>query len=117
LSELVSVKDLSNVENALSVGYTSDSLSLKSSCRVQLKNSNDLNSFYLNDVDHSISNEKLRSLQPIKLRRNSCETKQWNTLPMELSRRRSIIRHLTSLSNSFHQHSVHSLFSKDSLQQ
>ncbi len=66
-----------------------------------------INSFYLKEK------EIINSLPSIKLRSN-----QINTLP-QLSKRRSIIRDLTTLSNSLKQNkmnqSVDSIFSKDSL--
>jgi hypothetical protein len=120
IAELISMKkDLSAVETIPKGGFSCDSLSLISLGTTQNDNDDPISSFYLRNCQCIKETEKLHSLPSIKLRPIVQQEKQMNTLPAQLSTRRSIIRDLTSVSNSFtdkktHQ-SIDSLFSKDSL--
>jgi len=113
LAELISIKELSNEERDLKSGFSCDSLSLISYKTIRKDIEEPINSFYLGKSFYLKEKEIINSLPTIKLRSN-----QINTLP-QLSKRRSIIRDLTILSNSLKQNkmnqSVDSIFSKDSL--
>ncbi|CAF1165798.1 unnamed protein product [Adineta steineri] len=124
VAELVSIKkDLSNVETVRKEGFSCDSLSLISIESTQYDNSSrKISSFYLRNNSNCLKeNSRIHSLPSIKLNPIVLnQDKQINTLPLQLSTRRSIIKDLTSVANSYndqikiHQ-SVDSLFSKDSL--
>ena len=120
IAQLVSVrKDLSLDETIPKGGFSCDSLSLLSLQTTQNDNEDPISSFYLRNCHCIKENEKMHSLPSIKLRPSINQEKQVSTLPAQLSTRRSIIRDLTSVSNSFTEKKTHqsidSLFSKDSL--
>ncbi|CAF3024435.1 unnamed protein product [Rotaria sp. Silwood2] len=118
LAELISVKEFSNIETNRKSRFSSDSLSLMSFETTKNDVEQTINSFYLKNCYYFKENDKINSLPSIKLCPIICENRQINTLP-QLSTRRSIIRDLTSVSNSFNDNKIHqsvdSLFSKDSL--
>lgn len=83
------------------------------------ENLNKIDSFYLkSSLKRKDNSTKINSLPSIKLNQMINENRKLNTLP-QLSTKRSIIRDLTSASNSFNEKKLHqsidSLFSKDSL--
>ncbi|CAF1082708.1 unnamed protein product [Rotaria sordida] len=118
LAELISIKEFSNIETIRKSGFSCDSLSLMSCEATRNDIEQTINSFYLRNSHCLKENEKINSLPSIKLCPIINEHRQINTLP-QLSTRRSIIRDLTSVSNSFNDSKIHqsvdSLFSKDSL--
>ncbi|CAF2997297.1 unnamed protein product [Rotaria socialis] len=118
LAELVSVKELSKMETNRKSGFSCDSLSLMSGETTRNDIEDTISSFYLKNSNYLKENKKMSSLPSIKLCPIINENRQINTLP-QLSTRRSIIRDLTSVSNSFNDKKIHqsidSLFSKDSL--
>ncbi|CAF1529822.1 unnamed protein product, partial [Rotaria sp. Silwood1] len=118
LAELVSVKEFSNIETNRKSRFSCDSLSLMSCETTKNDIEQTISSFYLRNSYFLNENDKINSLPSIKLCPIINENRQINTLP-QLSTRRSIIRDLTSVSNSFNDNKIHqsvdSLFSKDSL--
>jgi len=110
---------LSNEETLGKTGFSCDSLSLIS-CETTRKDIEDpISSFYLGNSYYLKENPIIHSFPSIKFRPTiTNENKKINTLP-QLSTRRSIIRDLTSVSNTLKEKKIHqsidSLFSKDSL--
>ncbi|UJR24671.1 hypothetical protein I4U23_006044 [Adineta vaga] len=120
IAELISMKKDQSIDETIPKGgFSCDSLSLISLQTTQNDNEDPISSFYLRNCQCTKENEKMHSLPSIKLRPIIDQEKQMNTLPTQLSTRRSIIRDLTLVSNSFMDkkthHSIDSLFSKDSL--
>ncbi len=109
LSELVSHED-----KHLKSVFSCDSLSLISIEKTQKDIENQLNSFYLKNLNY-LKKESIPSLPLVKLR-SLITNDNTKSIP-----NRSIIKDLNSLSNSFKEKNLHqsidSLFSKDSLVQ
>ncbi|CAF2100658.1 unnamed protein product [Rotaria magnacalcarata] len=118
LAELVSVKEFSKMEINGTSGFSCDSLLLMSGETTRNDIEDTISSFYLKNSNYLKENRKISSLPSIKLCPLINENRQINTLP-QLATRRSIVRDLTSVSNSFNDKKIHqsidSLFSKDSL--
>lgn len=106
------------METNLKSRFSCDSLSLMS-CETTRKDIEDtISSFYLKKSNYTKKNDKISSLPSLKLYPKTNENRHVNTLP-QISTRRSIVKDLTSVSNSFNEKKLHqsidSLFSKDSL--
>ncbi len=99
MAELVSVNELSNIGTNVKGGFSNDSLSLISFETTRNDISNTISSFYLRNSHCLKENEKIHSLPSIKFHNNRNQHQQINTLP-QFSTRWSIIKDLTSVSNS-----------------
>jgi len=108
LAELVSVKELSNIETVRKGEFRCHRLSVISCEIIRNDILDPISSFYLRNSHCLKENEKIHSLPSIKLRPFINQDKQINTL-LQLSTCHSIIRDLTSVSNSFNHKKIHQL--------